>query len=57
MSETTFTLIRRALLRPVHRATTRRDLAAQINDPHRLNDIGISRREAMAEVAKPFWRV
>jgi uncharacterized protein YjiS (DUF1127 family) len=30
-----------------------RDLA---DDPHRLRDIGITRRQALEEADKPFWR-
>jgi len=30
-----------------------RDLA---EDPHLLSDIGLTRREAMQEAGKPFWR-
>jgi uncharacterized protein YjiS (DUF1127 family) len=30
-----------------------RDLA---DDPHLLDDIGLTRREAMDEADKPFWR-
>lgn len=35
------------------RRTAFRDLA---DDPHLLNDIGFTRREAMEEADKPFWR-
>ena len=35
------------------RRTAFRDLA---DDPHLLNDIGLTRREAMEEADKPFWR-
>jgi uncharacterized protein YjiS (DUF1127 family) len=35
------------------RRTAFRDLA---DDPHLLNDIGLTRREAMDEADKPFWR-
>jgi uncharacterized protein YjiS (DUF1127 family) len=30
-----------------------RDLA---DDPHLLNDIGVSREQALEEAGKPFWR-
>jgi uncharacterized protein YjiS (DUF1127 family) len=30
-----------------------RDIA---DDPHLLNDLGLSRDEALREAAKPFWR-
>ena len=30
-----------------------RDLA---DDPHRLNDLGLTRQEALEEADKPFWR-
>jgi uncharacterized protein YjiS (DUF1127 family) len=36
------------------RARQRRQLAT-FND-HMLRDIGVSRADAMAEIAKPFWR-
>jgi len=36
------------------RQRQRRDLAALDDD--RLRDIGVSRAEARAEAAKPFWR-
>jgi uncharacterized protein YjiS (DUF1127 family) len=35
------------------RRTAFRDLA---DDPQLLNDIGLTRREAMEEADKPFWR-
>jgi uncharacterized protein YjiS (DUF1127 family) len=36
------------------RAAQRRQLAEF--DDHRLQDIGVTRAEAEAEIAKPFWR-
>jgi uncharacterized protein YjiS (DUF1127 family) len=30
-----------------------RDLA---DDPHRLNDLGLTRQQALEEADKPFWR-
>ena len=30
-----------------------RDLA---DDPHRLNDVGLTRQQALEEADKPFWR-
>lgn len=36
------------------RVRTRRQLAAL--DDHQLSDIGVSRSDRMAELAKPFWR-
>jgi uncharacterized protein YjiS (DUF1127 family) len=44
------------LLRWTERSRRRaafRDLA---EDPHLLNDVGLTRREAMDEAGKPFWR-
>ena len=37
-----------------HRYRTRRDLAEL--DDGRLHDIGLSRRQALHEARKPFWR-
>jgi uncharacterized protein YjiS (DUF1127 family) len=35
----------------------RRDLALMSrDDPHLIDDIGLTRRQAEAEIAKPFWR-
>jgi uncharacterized protein YjiS (DUF1127 family) len=35
----------------------RRDLAQMSrDDPHLIDDIGLTRRQAEAEIAKPFWR-
>jgi uncharacterized protein YjiS (DUF1127 family) len=44
------------LLRWTERSRRRaafRDLA---DDPHLLNDVGLTRREALHEANKPFWR-
>jgi len=27
-----------------------------VDDPHRLRDLGITRRQALEEADKPFWR-
>jgi uncharacterized protein YjiS (DUF1127 family) len=33
------------------------DLAQMLNsNPHLIDDIGLTRRQAEAEIAKPFWR-
>ena len=35
----------------------RRDLEQMSrDDPHLIDDIGLTRRQAEAEIAKPFWR-
>lgn len=35
----------------------RRDLEQMArDDPHLIEDIGLTRRQAQAEIAKPFWR-
>ena len=39
----------------VHRSRQRRELTELLNDDHLLNDIGVSRLDALREAAKPFW--
>jgi len=36
-----------------HQRTALRELA---DDPHLLDDLGLSREQALHEAAKPFWR-
>ena len=38
------------------RSAYRRALGDLAQDPRLLNDIGLSRDQALREVAKPFWR-
>ncbi len=57
MTDTTFSLVRNSLAAPVRRWRTRRQLGQIIDDSGRLADIGISRREALAEIRKPFWEI
>ena len=38
----------------IHRAQTRRKLKAL--DPRLLNDVGITRAQALEEARKPFWQ-
>jgi uncharacterized protein YjiS (DUF1127 family) len=40
----------------VQRSRERKALAELVNDDHLLNDIGVSRLDALHEAAKPFWR-
>ena len=40
----------------VQRRRERNELAELVNDDHLLNDIGVSRLDALHEAAKPFWR-
>lgn len=40
----------------VQRSRERKELAEVANDDHLLNDIGVSRLDALQEAAKPFWR-
>ena len=42
------------LLRGLERARQRRCLA--LLSDHQLRDIGLTRRDVLAETAKPFWR-
>lgn len=36
----------------------RRELQQKLkDDPHLIDDIGLTRRQAEAEIAKPFWQV
>jgi uncharacterized protein YjiS (DUF1127 family) len=38
------------------RQQQRRALRDLADDPHRLNDLGLSRQQALEEADKPFWR-
>ena len=40
----------------VRRSRERKDLAELLNDDRLLNDIGVSRLDALREATKPFWR-
>lgn len=40
----------------VQRSRERKELTELVNDDHLLNDIGVSRLDALHEAAKPFWR-
>ena len=46
----------RVLRRWAARRRQRAALADVANDPHLLNDIGVTRQQALDEAAKPFWR-
>ena len=48
-----FALLWRELRR---RQRSRRELRELANDPHLLQDLGITRWEALEEADKPFWR-
>ena len=43
-------------LRWIDRPLQRIALREVADDPHLLNDLGISREQALREAAKPFWR-
>ena len=38
------------------RQRSRRELRELADDPHLLQDLGLSRSEALEEADKPFWR-
>lgn len=55
MTDPTLRAMQRALALPIRRWQTRRQLERLLQDPERLSDIGLSRRDALAETRKPFW--
>jgi uncharacterized protein YjiS (DUF1127 family) len=38
------------------RQRQRAALRELVDDPHRLNDLGLTRQQALEEADKPFWR-
>jgi uncharacterized protein YjiS (DUF1127 family) len=46
----------RVLRRWAARRRQRAALREVANDPHLLNDIGVTLQQALHEAAKPFWR-
>ncbi len=38
------------------RRRQRQALRELVDDPHRLNDLGLTRQQALEEADKPFWR-
>ena len=55
-SGTSATLRRPAWWRWLDRPLQRIALREIADDPHLLNDLGLSRDEVLREAAKPFWR-
>lgn len=50
-------ILRRILATWGERLRIRRELAQKLRDsPYLIDDMGLTRRQAEAEIAKPFWR-
>ena len=47
----------RLIQRWAERRATRQALLALADEKHLLNDIGVTRTQAVREAAKPFWQV
>jgi uncharacterized protein YjiS (DUF1127 family) len=50
------TSMRRLIQRWAERRAQRQALLALADEKHLLNDIGLTRTQAVREAAKPFWR-